>query len=642
MKNDLYWLPAPTSFETAFRAIKSDTASYAEKLQPMQALANTNLDFIQTVKLDRLLQSLQLTEAGLPPARMVKVALLGSSTIDHIVPALRVGALRRGLVLQCYISDYNQYRQEILDPASGLHAFRPEITILMPENPEMALKPDLRTPAAEVEDQVAKWVSDLAALWQILVHKTGSVVVQWNAVVPPWGIFGHHDSLVAASPRNISILYNDVLRRQAGASSVQLFDVESLAAYVGKDLWCDLPLWHHAKQAMPPNLAPLLGDHMARQIAALRGLSRKCLVLDLDNTLWGGVIGDDGLDGIVLGQGSGVGEAFSFFQAYVQQLRRRGIILGVCSKNEESNAWAPFDRHPEMILRRDDIALFIANWVDKPANLIDLAKRLNIGLDSLVFFDDNPAERDLVRRTLPQVAIPEVPEDPAWYVSCLADAGYFEAISFTADDALRTEQYQLNAKRIEQSGSHTNIESFLASLSMEMTVAPFNEVDLPRIVQLINKSNQFNLTTRRYTEAQVRQLMQDPSCATLQVRLKDTFGDNGMISVVIARPEEGQDVRRLVIDTWLMSCRVLGRKVEQEFLNCLVEKARSLDCSEIVGEYLPTEKNELVREHYSKLGFEPAVERDPKEMDRWWSLGVEGFKPFETPMTLHLLERSLK
>jgi FkbH-like protein len=295
-----------------------------------------------------------------------------------------------------------------------------------------------------------------------------------------------------------------------------------------------------------------------------------------------------------------------------------------------------------MILRRDDIALFIANWVDKPANLIDLAKRLNIGLDSLVFFDDNPAERDLVRRTLPQVAIPEVPEDPAWYVSCLADAGYFEAISFTADDALRTEQYQLNAKRIEQSGSHTNIESFLASLSMEMTVAPFNEVDLPRIVQLINKSNQFNLTTRRYTEAQVRQLMQDPSCATLQVRLKDTFGDNGMISVVIARPEEGQDVRRLVIDTWLMSCRVLGRKVEQEFLNCLVEKARSLDCSEIVGEYLPTEKNELVREHYSKLGFEPAVERDPKEMDRWWSLGVEGFKPFETPMTLHLLERSLK
>ena len=378
----------------------------------------------------------------------------------------------------------------------------------------------------------------------------------------------------------------------------------------------------------------LYGDLLGRLLGALRGRSAKCLVLDLDNTLWGGVIGDDGLEGIVLGQGSPAGEAHAALQRYARQLARRGVILAVCSKNDYENAVAPFDAHPEMILRRDDIACFVANWQDKATNLRQIAQTLQIGLDALVFVDDNPAERRLVRAELPQVAVPELPEDPAGYVGCLAEAGYFEAIDLTAEDGARTAQYRANAEREALRQTATDLDSYLRGLEMRLVWSPFDVAGLKRITQLINKTNQFNLTTERRTEPQVMALLEDPAVITLQLRLTDVHGDNGMIGVLIGCVE-GQALR---IDTWLMSCRVLGRGVEDTALNLLCKQALERGCTRLEGTYRPTPKNAMVRELYSRFGFEQRLveervggQAEPAGTTHW-TLPLSGFAPRTTPM----------
>jgi FkbH-like protein len=347
-------------------------------------------------------------------------------------------------------------------------------------------------------------------------------------------------------------------------------------------------------------------------------------VLDLDNTLWGGVIGDDGLAGIVLGQGSALGEAYATFQAYARSLSHRGIILAVCSKNEEANAREPFEKHPEMILKPADIASFIANWNDKATNLKAIAAELNIGLDSLVFVDDNPAERALVRRELPMVAVPEVSDDPISFLQALDDAGYFESVAITEDDKARAGQYQANRERAALKAGVTDMDAYLSSLDMEMIVNRFDALGLQRIVQLINKTNQFNLTTRRYTEEEVVAVMNDPDAFGLQFRLIDRFGDNGIVAICIGR-KQGEDC---LIDTWLMSCRVLGRQVEPTTLNLIAAHARALGATRLIGEYRPTSKNGMVREHYARLGFTAIETREDGASHA--ALDLEQFVPAQT------------
>jgi FkbH-like protein len=349
-------------------------------------------------------------------------------------------------------------------------------------------------------------------------------------------------------------------------------------------------------------------------------------VLDLDNTLWGGVIGDDGVEGIVLGQGSAAGEAFIAFQDYAQRLSERGIILAVCSKNDEKIALTPFASHPEMVLKRSSFASFVANWSDKAANLRAIAAEINIGLDALVFADDNPFERNLVRRELPMVAVPELPEDAAFYAQCIADAGYFESVRMTLEDFSRAGQYQANAEREVARQTTSDLPTYLKSLEMEMQAAPFDSMGQARITQLINKTNQFNLTTRRYAERDVEAVMADKNMVTFQIRLADKYGDNGMIAVVIAKlaPRSGE----LMIDTWLMSCRVLGRQVEHATLNLLVSEARKRGYRAMIGEFRPTEKNGLVRDHYAKLGFqEDEIDADGGS---FWRLPLENYAPIQT------------
>jgi FkbH-like protein len=410
------------------------------------------------------------------------------------------------------------------------------------------------------------------------------------------------------------------------AGDVTVVDVARAAAWVGLETWDDPGRWHHAKMPFAPHLAPLYGDLVARVLGALSGRARKCLVLDLDNTLWGGVVGDDGIEGIVLGQGDAGGEAFLEIQRLARRLRERGVILAVCSKNEADVALAPFREHPEMALREEDIALFQANWTDKAANLRRIAETLDIGLDALVFLDDNPAEREQVRRELPMVAVPELPDDPALYPRALMAGGWFEAVSFVEEDARRADDYRAQAQRRELA-STSDVAGYLASLDMVMSVRPFDALGRARIAQLVARSNQFNLTTRRYAEAQIAAFEADPQAFTLQVRLADRFGDSGMISVVIFR-REGAD---WVADTWLMSCRVLGRRVEEAVLAEAAAAARAAGAERLVGRYVPTPKNRLVERHYEKLGFAKLGETETGETT--WALDLAAYRaPEDLPM----------
>jgi FkbH-like protein len=410
-----------------------------------------------------------------------------------------------------------------------------------------------------------------------------------------------------------------------------LFDIAGLAETVGLAGWHDPTLWNLAKLPFSNVFLPLYADHVGRIVAALHGKSRRCLILDLDNTVWGGVIGDDGLEGIQLAQGDSTGEAYLAVQQLALALRDRGIVLAVSSKNEDEIARLPFRRHPEMLLREEDIAVFQANWNDKATNIKAIAEELSLGLDAMVFLDDNPVERGLVRQMLPQVAVPELPDDPALYARTLAAAGYFESIALLKEDLQRAGFYRDNARRVTLQKNAGGLDAYLESLAMEITFQPFDETGRARITQLVNKSNQFNLTTRRYTESEIAAVEHDPTCFTLQVRLADTFGDNGMISVIICRPAAPGEWE---IDTWLMSCRVLGRRVENMVLQEIVENARQHSIHTIKGAYIPTDRNKLVAEHYRKLGFTEMNSKPNGGDTTLWELDVDTPLTQTAPMTV--------
>jgi FkbH-like protein len=346
---------------------------------------------------------------------------------------------------------------------------------------------------------------------------------------------------------------------------------------------------------------PYVASRVMDIICAAQGQFKKCLILDLDNTLWGGIIGDDGLENIQLGHGLGIGKAFTEFQQWIKKLQERGIIIAVCSKNNEETAKEPFIKHPEMVLKLDDISVFVANWDNKADNIRHIQSVLNIGFDSMVFLDDNPAERAIVRENIPGITVPELPEDPADYTEYLYGLNLFETLSYSAEDAERTKQYQVEAQRVSLQKAFTNEADFLKSLEMVSEVKGFEPFDIPRVAQLSQRSNQFNLRTIRYTEAEVRNLASDDRYRNFSFTLKDKFGDNGLICVIIL--EKQQDAETLFIDTWFMSCRVLKRGMEQFTLNTIVNYARENGFKRIVGEYIETAKNKMVESHYPGLGF---------------------------------------
>ena len=505
-----------------------------------------------------------------------------------------------------------------------LHRFAPQAVLFSLTAREAIAGVALTASAAEVDGAIGRFVAELRSLWRKAREIGGAAVIQQTFLDVSEPLFGGYDRMVPGAPATVVARLNNQVCEAAGRDGVLVLDIARASQRDGIDAWFDVGRWLQGKLEIAPQAAPLYGDLAARILGAQRGLSKKCLVLDLDNTLWGGVIGDDGLDGIVLGEGSAAGEAHLALQHYAKQLKERGVVLAVCSKNDAKIAEAAFRDHPEMVLRRSDFAAFQANWDDKAQNLKAIAARLNIGIDSLVFVDDNPIERARVRQSLPMVAVPELPEDPAHYVRCLAEAGYFEAIAFTAEDRDRAQSYAANAEREALLGSAESMEDFLRGLAMTAVYGPFTAVDHARVVQLINKTNQFNTTTRRYAGDEIARIMEEPDAVTLQFRLLDRVGDNGLVSTMILRPTPDDD-EALEIENWVMSCRVFGRELEYEAMNIAVEAAKERGARTLVADYIPTPKNDVISKLYPSLGFTEVDSPTPANGATRWALDLADY-----------------
>jgi len=559
------------------------------------ALANTQMDFVRTAQLDRQLAATPLSIGPEP----IKIALLSSSTADQLLPSLRVAALRRGLRLDIHVPDFGQYRQALFDPNSMLVKL-PFQVFLFAIDAHALIGDEFIADTEQAKTHLSSRLSDLAGLWRRAHNRTGAQVIQQTLMPIQPSLLGNGEYRATGSPAAMIRAANVQLRALAAAENVDILALDDRVSCDGIAAWHNRALWNHAKQDVSPAAAPMYGDLVVRIIAARRGRSAKCLVLDLDNTLWGGVIGDDGLDGIILGQGSAQGEGFLDFQRNAKSLAQRGVILAVCTKNDEANALEAFDKHPDMILRRSDIAAFVANWDDKATNVRRIAAELNIGTNSLVFADDNPFERNIIRRELPEVRVPELPDDPALFSSTLADSGYFEAVEITKEDLARGASYQVTRELRQGLIATSDIAGYLESLDMELIWGRFDPVSLRRVTQLVNKTNQFNLTTRRYNEAEIAAIMRDPDAIGLHFRLVDRYADHGIIAVLMGRQNSRDAIE---LDNWLMSCRVLGRGVENATLSIVVGEARRRSAQTILGRYRPSTKNGMVRDHYPSLGF---------------------------------------
>jgi FkbH-like protein len=606
---ELGWLPRfPGDFAARLKATETSSDPGAD----FKALALHALDLNQLTKLARAISKARSAGRSLYPLASFRLAVLSNSTIDLVVPALVASAARHGIALEVIQPSYDQVAQEALTPDSKVNSSKPDAVLFALDYRALPLKlslGDAETFSATVQGAIGY----LQAL-RAGIKSSANVVCIFQSFAPaPEMLFGSLDRGLKGTMRSLIDAINRELAEYVFDSGDVLLDVAAVAETVGLANWHETQLWNLGKFPFSDELIPLYADHVARTIAAIRGRSAKVLVLDLDNTVWGGVIGDDGLEGIQVAQGDARGEAHLALQRLALDLRQRGIVIAVSSKNTDEVAREPFEKHPEMLLRLDHIAVFQANWNDKATNLQAIADELSLGLDSMVFVDDNPVERGLVRKLLPQVHVPELPEDPAYYARTVAAAGYFEATAFASEDLKRAGFYQDNAKRASLQKQLGGVDAYLASLDMTITFQPFDATGRARIVQLINKSNQYNLTTRRYTDPEVAEAENDPEVFTLQVRLADIFGDNGMISVVICRPG-GAGVWE--IDTWLMSCRVLGRKVEHMVLREILVHAKAAGVHKLIGTFRPTDRNKLVVEHYAKIGFVKTGE-EQTGLTRW-------------------------
>lgn len=624
-----YWLAVAQDLGARFSSLKS-LQNASDRWDVLRALARKNMDYGSTMRLDRAIRREQSQARSGVPQRLlsVKLAILSTSTTSHLAAGLTVAGLGRDLLLEIYEPHYGQARQEITDSNSSLHAFAPS-AVLFAEDPYSLFGYHGFGLLDDGKEAARDAVRAQRTLWRRARELWDATILQQVPFNPMPRLMGENEGRLPGSPASLVRAYQDQLRLAAAEEGVDLIDIDYWAARGGLPAWHSVALWNRSKHYVHPSAAAFYGDLVARSLAARRGRSAKCLVLDLDNTLWGGVVGDDGIEGIILGQGSAGGEGYLAFQAYAKQLSKRGVILAVCSKNDDAVARSPFQSHPDMLLRLEDIGCFVANWTDKATNLRHIASELNIGIDLLVFVDDNPFERELVRRELPDVFVPEMTDEPSEYAAIVADSGYFEGVVVTRDDLARSEQYQSNARRRVLKENTADIGSYLATLEMTLKHSAFDKVGMSRIVQLINKTNQFNLTTRRYTDDQVAHFLRDPNAVTRQFRLIDRYGDNGIIAIIIAFHNEAELC--LEIDTWLMSCRVLGRQVENATLRVMVEIAKAIGAQSLIGRYVPTDRNGMVRDHYATLGFKPRL---GEQSGAEWILQLAEYVPTTTSIKI--------
>ncbi len=586
----------PAEAHLARARVRGATGQLAAAYDDLRRAATLGSNYRFLSRAAMLLRRLQKKEKP-TGSRTVRVAVLSSTTTDLLVPLLELLCLRDGIVAECYCAPFGNIQQEAFNQDSGMYRFAPDI-VLVATNWRDAHLPEF---SSNPSDEVERVVSGARSLWTTILANRPCHIIQHNCDVPPFSGYGN---LTLSQPGGRGAMLRDVNRELllAAPSSVSILDLDFVSSLFGKLQWHDAPYWHTAKQTPAASALPLLVEHQAALIRAKVGLGRKVLVLDLDNTLWGGVVGEDGVEGIQVGPPSAVGEAHLELQRYALALKERGVLLAICSKNNEEDALQPFRRHDAMALKVEDFAAIKANWLDKPANLRAIAAELNLGMDSLVFLDDNPIERAAVRAALPEVAVPELGADPSTFVGTLDAGRYFDALGLFAEDLERHASYRANAARAYLQESCTSLEEFLRSAQMESQVAPVTDGTLGRVVQLLGKTNQFNLTSRRHSEERVRRMMSSADAWTCTFKLRDKFGDYGLIGVLLAeRVPSEPDVWE--IDTWLMSCRVLGRGMERFMAQEMIEALRLRGARRIRGVYVPTVKNSVVAELYPQLGF---------------------------------------
>lgn len=560
----------------------------------------------------QLKKNLKNDFSGLKP---VKVAMLGDTATQFLTQAIRGLGYDAGLDLHLWEADFNQIERQVFDPDSELYAFDPAIVILFQSSHKLLSQYNKSEP--EAQSLLADFqLERIDTLYTTIQSQGNAKVIFYNYTEIDDAVFGSFSNKISQSFLfQLRKLNYKLMEYATVTPNFFIADLSSVQNQIGKSNFFSPAIYVNSDMVLSLDALPIVASKTVDIITTMEGKFKKCLILDLDNTTWGGIIGDDGLENIQIGD-LGIGKAFTEFQHWVKKLKNRGIIIAVCSKNTESIAKEPFEKHPDMVLKLDDISVFNANWDNKADNIRTIQSILNIGFDSMVFLDDNAFERNLVRENLPEVTVPELPEDPAEYLEFLYGLNLFETVSFSGEDTERTKLYQVEAQRKTAQQKFTNEEDFLKSLDMISEISDFNAFNIPRVAQLSQRSNQFNLRTVRYSEADLNNLVVSDDAFTFAFTLEDKYGDHGLIGVVILKK---QNQNTLFIDTWLMSCRVLKRTMEGFILNQLVGFAKREGFSFLMGEYIPTAKNDIVKNHYVNLGF--ISEND------LWRFDLAGFEP---------------
>lgn len=529
----------------------------------------------------------------------IKIALDGDTATQLLCTAIRGTGALRGYNIELFEAEYSQVEQQLLIPTSDLHHFDADFIVVFQSTHKLGEKHSVLTSDKQLSlaDDRLSFVASICENPAL----TSKKIIYFNYPEIDDTIFGSYANKVESSfTYQVRKLNYELMKLSQLYPNLFICDIADLQNKFGRDKMFAPNTYTSTEMVFRMDVLPYVANRVMDIVCAIKGQLKKCLILDLDNTLWGGVIGDDGLEGIQLGHGLGIGKMFTEFQMWIKKLKQRGIIICVASKNYEEVAKEPFEKHPDMVLKLDDIAVFQANWETKVDNIRTIQQILNIGFDSMVFLDDNPFERNMVRENIPGITVPELPEFPEDYLEYLYSLNLFETASYSNLDKDRTKQYQVEAQRVSLSKTFTNEADFLKSLNMESTVSGFNKFNTPRVAQLSQRSNQFNLRTVRYTDADIEALANDPDVIDLSFTLEDKFGDNGLIAVVIMKP---LDKETLFVDTWFMSCRVLKRGMENFTLNTMVKIAKDKGYKKLIGEYLPTPKNKMVEKHYPELGF---------------------------------------
>lgn len=565
-----------------------------------------------------LKKNLKKDVSGFPS---IKVALVGDTATQFLATALCGMGVERGYHINLFEAEYNQVERQFMDPTSELYTFDADIIVVFQSIHKLGEHHSLLTTEqqASVADERLSFVASICENPALADKK----IIYFNYSEIDDTVFGSYANKVTSSlSYQVRKLNYELMNLSQQYPNLFICDLAALQNKFGRDFVFAPNVYVSTEMILSVDALPYVASRVMDIVCSIKGQFKKCLILDLDNTVWGGVIGDDGLEGIQLGHGLGIGKAFTEFQMWVKKLKQRGIIICVASKNNEETAKEPFEKHPDMVLKLDDIAVFQANWETKVDNIRTIQSILNIGFDSMVFLDDNPFERNIVRENIKGITVPELPEDPGEYLEYLYSLNLFETASYSNADKDRTKQYQVEAKRVSLSKTFTNEADFLKSLNMVSTVSGFTKFNTPRVAQLSQRSNQFNLRTIRYTEADITALAENPDVIDLSFTLEDKFGDNGLIAVIIMKK---LDSDTLFVDTWFMSCRVLKRGMENFTLNTMVERAKASGFKKIIGEYLPTPKNKMVENHYMGLGFS---KMENSETARY-ELDVEAYQPRE-------------